>query len=55
VYVVCSKHLEEAIDEFVEIYEMPPDIYRLGEVSFTDWTAPSTCDFCDAPPKYLVV
>lgn len=54
-YVVCDEHLEEAIDRFVEVYEMPPDIHYLGKISFTDWTAPQTCDFCDRPPKYLVV
>ncbi|WP_084296012.1 CxxH/CxxC protein [Desulfitibacter alkalitolerans] len=54
-YVVCDEHIEEAIDEFVEIYEMPPDIYLLDKVSFTDWTAPHRCDKCSNPPKYLVV
>lgn len=54
-YVVCEQHLERAIDEFVEVYNGPPDLYLLEKVSFTDWTAPSTCDFCDMPPKYLVV
>jgi len=43
-FVVCEKHLEDAIEEFVEVYEQPPDIYKLDEVSFTD-----------EPPKYLVV
>ncbi|NLL41824.1 MAG: CxxH/CxxC protein [Firmicutes bacterium] len=54
-YVVCADHLEEAIDEFVEIYETPPDLYELERVSFTDWSAPSSCTFCDKPPIYLVV
>ncbi|MGB9679554.1 MAG: CxxH/CxxC protein [Minisyncoccia bacterium] len=54
-FVVCEKHLEEAIEEFVDIYEQPPDIYKLDEVSFTDWMAPHKCDFCDDIPKYLVV
>lgn len=54
-YVVCREHLERAIDEFVEIYEMPPDIYKLDQVSFTDWDVPSKCNFCDKPPGYLVV
>lgn len=54
-YVVCSQHLDQAIDEFVEVYEMPPDLYKLEMVSFTDWTCPSTCDFCSNPPVYLVV
>ncbi|WP_084489645.1 CxxH/CxxC protein [Clostridiisalibacter paucivorans] len=54
-YVVCNEHLNQAIDEFLEIYEQPPDVYELGKISFTDWSSPSTCDFCDVPPKYLVV
>lgn len=54
-YTVCPEHLERAIDEFVEVYETPPDLCIIGEMSFTDWTAPATCDFCDRAPKYLVV
>lgn len=54
-YTVCGQHLEDAIEEFVNIYESPPDLYLLAELSFTDWTAPATCCFCDQPPKYLVV
>lgn len=54
-YVVCNDHLENAIEEFVEVYEQPPDIYELDKISFTDWTRPSTCNFCDKFPKFLVV
>ncbi|WP_353893250.1 CxxH/CxxC protein [Proteinivorax hydrogeniformans] len=54
-YVVCKDHLYEAIDDFVDVYEMPPDLYRLGEVTFTDWAQPSYCDMCSNPPVYLVV
>ncbi|MGI6575831.1 MAG: CxxH/CxxC protein [bacterium] len=54
-YCVCNEHLERAIDEFVDIYEMPPDIYRLSQVSFTAWDSPPTCNFCSLPPQYLVV
>lgn len=54
-YCVCEEHLARAIDEFLEIYEMPPDIYVLEQVSFTDWSAPSHCDFCDKMPEFLVV
>ncbi len=54
-YVVCDDHLDKAIDEFVEVYESPPDFYRLGEVSFTQWTAPQHCDFCARLPLYLIV
>jgi CxxH/CxxC protein (TIGR04129 family) len=55
VYVVCDEHLDKAIDEFVEVYESPPDLYRLGEVSFTQWTAPQHCDFCARLPLFLIV
>jgi len=54
-YVVCNEHLTEAIDDFVDVYEQPPDIYELDSVSFTDWITPSRCDKCDKLPKYLVV
>lgn len=54
-YVVCSKHLEEAIDEFIEVYEQPPDLYELETITFTEWTAPTCCHFCDTIPKYLIV
>jgi len=54
-YVVCNQHLEDAIEEFVDTYEQPPDLYELEAVSFTDWMAPSTCHYCDHMPKYLVV
>ncbi|WIV12501.1 CxxH/CxxC protein [Proteiniborus sp. MB09-C3] len=54
-YVVCNDHLEIAIEEFVETYEQSPDIYELDQVSFTDWTSPHSCEFCDRHPKYLVV
>ncbi|MTI93932.1 MAG: CxxH/CxxC protein [Firmicutes bacterium] len=54
-YVVCSQHLDQAIDEFVEVYESPPDLYLLEKVSFTDWTTPRHCDLCSQPPEYLVV
>ncbi|KAB3532174.1 CxxH/CxxC protein [Alkaliphilus serpentinus] len=54
-FVVCNKHLEDAIEEFIEVYEQPPDIYELEKTSFTEWTAPAKCHCCDEPPKYLVV
>lgn len=54
-YVVCNEHLEDAIEDFVEAYEQTPDIYELGKVSFTDWASPRTCNYCEQPPKYLVV
>ncbi len=54
-YVVCNEYLEDAIEDFVEVYEQPPDIYELEKVSFTDWASPRTCNYCEKPPKYLVV
>lgn len=54
-YVVCEDHLEDAIDDFVDVYEQPPDIYELEKVSFTDWMAPKNCNMCKHEPKYLVV
>lgn len=54
-YVVCQEHLEQAIDEFVEIYESPPDLYELERVTLTDWSAPTHCTFCEREPIYLIV
>jgi CxxH/CxxC protein (TIGR04129 family) len=54
-YVCCKEHLELAIDEFVNEFEDAPDIYRLNEVSFTAWTVPARCDFCNEYPVFLVV
>ncbi|GFN37149.1 CxxH/CxxC protein [Tepidimicrobium xylanilyticum] len=54
-YVVCNEHLENAIDDFIEIYEQPPDIYELEKVTFTDWASPRNCNYCGNLPKYLVV
>jgi len=53
--VCCNEHMELAIDEFVDEYEDAPDIYKLSEMSFTDWTAPASCEYCDRVPVYLVV
>ncbi|MTI70323.1 MAG: CxxH/CxxC protein [Firmicutes bacterium] len=54
-YVVCKDHLNEAIDEFLVEYEQSPDVYKLEDISFTEWTSPSTCEFCDKASVYLVV
>ncbi len=54
-YVVCREHLEQAIDEFVDVYEASPDLYELNNVTFTDWAAPGVCHFCQVAPIYLVV
>ncbi len=54
-YVVCADHLEEAIDEFLEEFGVPPDLYELEDLSCTDWTAPEQCQFCERVPEYLVV
>ncbi|AFS79819.1 CxxH/CxxC protein, BA_5709 family [Gottschalkia acidurici 9a] len=54
-YVVCNEHLEDALDEFVDDYEQSPDIYELDKVSFTDWSSPHKCDYCNDPPRFLVV
>lgn len=54
-YVVCEDHLEQALDEFVEIYESSPDLYLVSDIQAEGWDKPSTCNFCSKPPKYLVV
>lgn len=54
-FLVCKEHLEQALDEFVEEYGESPDIHRLDEIHFRQWRAPEKCQFCDAPPCYLVI
>lgn len=54
-YVVCEEHLDTAIDEFIEAFEEAPDIYKLEDVTFTEWTAPPQCSYCSCRPIYLVV
>ena len=54
-YVTCDEHLDRAIDEFVDEYEMPPDVHLLKDITFTQWTAPPQCHYCGRVPKYLVV
>jgi len=54
-FVCCREHIEIAIDEFVDEYEDAPDLYKLAETSFTAWTVPARCDFCDEAPVFLVV
>lgn len=53
--VCCKEHMEIALDDFVEEYEDAPDVYKLTEVSFSAWTAPASCEFCDQEPDYILV
>lgn len=54
-FVVCNEHLERALDAFVEEYGASPDVHRLKDLSFTAWTAPEKCQFCDERPVFLVI
>ncbi|MCZ8524057.1 MULTISPECIES: CxxH/CxxC protein [Paenibacillus] len=54
-HVVCKEHLELAIDMFVDEYEDAPDIVDLDEVEFKAWEAPSHCERCAGPGRFLVV
>jgi CxxH/CxxC protein (TIGR04129 family) len=54
-FICCKEHMEEALDRFVDEYEEAPDVYLLAETSFTAWTAPESCDFCERHPIYLLV
>jgi CxxH/CxxC protein (TIGR04129 family) len=54
-YVVCEAHIEMALDDFVDEFEMAPDVYRLADVSFTGWQSPSHCEYCGRQPVYLIV
>ncbi|HJV45400.1 MAG TPA: CxxH/CxxC protein [Bacillota bacterium] len=54
-FVSCRDHMDLAIEQFLDEYEDAPDIYKLKETSFTAWTVPARCDFCDREPIYLIV
>jgi CxxH/CxxC protein (TIGR04129 family) len=54
-FVVCDEHLDEVVDDFVEEFGEPPDLYSLEVTTFTQWAAPQTCQLCDRAPRYLVV
>ncbi|MCL4463460.1 MAG: CxxH/CxxC protein [Firmicutes bacterium] len=50
-YFACAKHIEQAIDEFLDQYEVSPDLNRIeGDVAGTDISV--RCRFCVAPPIY---
>jgi CxxH/CxxC protein (TIGR04129 family) len=55
VLVVCKAHIDQGIDEFVDEYEQPPDLYRLDDVRFTSWQPPETCVYCKDKPVFLVL
>ncbi|WP_082053487.1 CxxH/CxxC protein [Gordoniibacillus kamchatkensis] len=54
-FVVCKEHVEIAIDEFVDEYEDAPDLVDLLEVRFREWEPPACCQFCSAPPRFLIL
>lgn len=54
-FVVCSQHVDRAIEQFVDEYEDAPDLYKLEDVRFTAWEAPAKCQFCEEHAMYLIV
>lgn len=54
-YCVCQEHVELAIDKFVDEYEEAPDLVQLRTVTFTAWTPPEHCIWCDRAAEVLVV
>lgn len=55
VLIVCQEHIDQGIDEFVDEYEQPPDLYRLNDVQFTNWQPPQSCVYCKDKPIFLVL
>jgi CxxH/CxxC protein (TIGR04129 family) len=45
--MVCEEHMEMALDDFVDLHELAPDVSLLVE--------PHTCDCCALPAKYRLV
>lgn len=54
-YTVCADHLDQALDEFLEVYGAAPDLFLLAALNCANWDAPDACDFCSRPPVYLVL
>jgi len=54
-YCVCREHVELAIDKFVDEYEDAPDLVDLGSASFSSWTPPEHCEWCNGKAEVLVV
>lgn len=50
-YFACAEHIEQAIDEFVEQYEVSPDLSRIeGDAVATDTSV--HCLLCASPAIY---
>lgn len=54
-YCVCREHVELAIDKFVDEYEDAPDLFSLDETTFSAWTPPVNCIWCESKAEVLVV
>lgn len=50
-YFACAEHIEQAIDEFVEQYEVSPDLNRI-ESTVTETGILAHCRFCARLPSY---
>lgn len=54
-YCVCREHVELAIDKFVDEYEDAPDLIHLQSTTFSAWTPPARCEWCEGAAEILVV
>ncbi|MCW3488937.1 CxxH/CxxC protein [Dethiobacter alkaliphilus] len=52
-YAVCAEHVEQAIDLYVDEYELSPDLHRLEEYQ-KEKKVPDHCLYCSLPPVYLL-
>ncbi len=54
-FIVCSAHIERAIDDFVNMTGEPPELLTLEQANLAPGRCPGKCNFCPAAPAYVVV
>lgn len=52
-FAACAEHIEQVIDEYVDRYEISPDLTRL-DAAAPGPAVPTNCLFCSRPPVYLL-
>lgn len=46
----CEEHIEIALDEFVDTYEVPPEFTLVNDTV----AGMPKCHFCESPAKYML-
>jgi CxxH/CxxC protein (TIGR04129 family) len=51
----CEKHLDEAIDDFVDQYQEPPEIIFCNDTADTRNIPLTVCNYCNEKAIYALV